>query len=420
MDVGYLLQQRTSHWRKCERLSWSRGQRLLIGRFVWNRCLNSCLTLLSNFLLLCCFLACFWGVGFFIMGYGFTGRARPFSTSSPSGWKKTPLWRRCVVWFYVRCVPPVCWYIMPPQVVMIAVSGALGQCPTPPWWPPCCAMPAWPCSVVAGTKHWPKPKSWWRHTSPATFRTLRSWLPCKWLLVFLYPTLSTSWILLRWPCLSSPSIKYFQYVIYGLASFFFLYGILLLAEGFYATSAVKQTFGEFRSTQCGRCLSLTVRTWKKRAGVEGARHHINIGQSSADFALAAGFEQECSCFENFLEKIVKYGRQSICWHHIYHNENVNSSIALLWFNILMIKCVFPFLVLFCFVCFFSPQQFIIVTYILALIWLAVFAFTAVPVLFLFNMEQTCHTINILAETTPSINQHGWICMDARQYGALFL
>ena len=54
------------------------------------------------------------------------------------------------------------------------------------------------------------------------------------------------------------SIKYFQYVIYGLASFFFLYGILLLAEGFYTTSAVKQTFGEFRSTHCGRCISLTV------------------------------------------------------------------------------------------------------------------------------------------------------------------
>lgn len=66
------------------------------------------------------------------------------------------------------------------------------------------------------------------------------------------------------------------------------------------------------------------------------------------------------------------------------------------------------------------QQFIIVTYILAFIWLAVFAFTAIPVLFLFNMEQTCHNINILAETTPSINQHSWICMDARQYGVLFL
>lgn len=64
------------------------------------------------------------------------------------------------------------------------------------------------------------------------------------------------------------------------------------------------------------------------------------------------------------------------------------------------------------------QQFIIVTYILAFIWLAVFAFSAIPVFFLFNMEQTCHDINILAETTPSINQHGWICMDARQYGAL--
>lgn len=65
------------------------------------------------------------------------------------------------------------------------------------------------------------------------------------------------------------------------------------------------------------------------------------------------------------------------------------------------------------------QQFIIVTYILAFVWLAVFAFSAIPVFFLFNMEQTCHNINILAETTPSINQHGWICMDARQYGALF-
>ncbi|XP_030637900.1 proteolipid protein 1b [Chanos chanos] len=114
-------------------------------------------------------------------------------------------------------------------------------------------------------------------------------------------------------------IKYFQYVIYGLASFFFLYGILLLAEGFYTTSAVKQTFGEFRSTRCGRCLSLT---------------------------------------------------------------------------------------------------FIVVTYILAIIWLAVFAFTAIPVFFLYNMAETCHTINILSETTTSLTQHAWVCMDARQYGFL--
>ncbi|TRZ02088.1 hypothetical protein DNTS_016502 [Danionella cerebrum] len=52
-------------------------------------------------------------------------------------------------------------------------------------------------------------------------------------------------------------IKYFQYVIYGLASFFFLYGVILLAEGFYTTNAVKQKFGDFRSTRFGRCISLT-------------------------------------------------------------------------------------------------------------------------------------------------------------------
>ncbi|XP_061691539.1 myelin proteolipid protein-like isoform X1 [Syngnathoides biaculeatus] len=52
-------------------------------------------------------------------------------------------------------------------------------------------------------------------------------------------------------------IQYFQYVIYGLASFFFLFCIMLLAEGFYTTSVAKQTFGEFRSTMCGRCLSST-------------------------------------------------------------------------------------------------------------------------------------------------------------------
>ncbi|MBN3313668.1 MYPR protein, partial [Atractosteus spatula] len=111
-------------------------------------------------------------------------------------------------------------------------------------------------------------------------------------------------------------IQYFQYIIYGLASFFFLYCIVLLAEGFYTTSAVKQTFGEFRSTACGRCLSTT---------------------------------------------------------------------------------------------------FIVVTYILAVIWLVVFAFSALPVYFFYNMATTCHTINILTETSSSINQ---LCMDARQYGLL--
>ncbi|XP_064184322.1 proteolipid protein 1a isoform X2 [Anguilla rostrata] len=111
-------------------------------------------------------------------------------------------------------------------------------------------------------------------------------------------------------------IQYFQYIIYGLASFFFLYCILLLAEGFYTTSAVKQTFGEFRSTVCGRCLSTT---------------------------------------------------------------------------------------------------FIVVTYVLAVIWLLVFAISALPVYFFYNMATTCHTIDELSETATSINQ---LCIDARQYGLL--
>ncbi|GAB5584425.1 neuronal membrane glycoprotein M6-b isoform X3 [Prionailurus iriomotensis] len=55
--------------------------------------------------------------------------------------------------------------------------------------------------------------------------------------------------------LLSEVIQLVQYVIYGIASFFFLYGIILLAEGFYTTSAVKELHGEFKTTACGRCIS---------------------------------------------------------------------------------------------------------------------------------------------------------------------
>uniref|UniRef100_A0A3B3SYN4 Proteolipid protein 1a n=1 Tax=Paramormyrops kingsleyae TaxID=1676925 RepID=A0A3B3SYN4_9TELE len=111
-------------------------------------------------------------------------------------------------------------------------------------------------------------------------------------------------------------IQYFQYIIYALASFFFLYCILLLAEGFYTTSAAKQTFGEFRSTVCGRCLGTT---------------------------------------------------------------------------------------------------FIAVTYALAVLWLVVYAFSALPVFFFYNMASTCHIIDELSDSTSNINQ---LCIDARQYGLL--
>ncbi|XP_075888919.1 proteolipid protein 1a isoform X1 [Nelusetta ayraudi] len=111
-------------------------------------------------------------------------------------------------------------------------------------------------------------------------------------------------------------IQYFQYVIYGLATFFFLYCIVLLAEGFYTTSAARQAFGEFRSTMCGRCLS---------------------------------------------------------------------------------------------------SSFIVTTYVLAMLWMLVFALSALPVYFLYNMDATCRTIDVLTETPASINQ---LCVDARQYGLL--
>lgn len=91
------------------------------------------------------------------------------------------------------------------------------------------------------------------------------------------------------------SIKYFQYVIYGLASFFFLYGILLLAEGFYTTSAVKQSFGEFRSTQCGRCLSLTVRTWAEEGGRGERWCQVIVERLNAGLCLVPEWQALCSC-----------------------------------------------------------------------------------------------------------------------------
>lgn len=103
----------------------------------------------------------------------------------------------------------------------------------------------------------PQRSGLWDHgflVSESAFNSLKLWLLTS------QESLPFAVLLTSPPPCDYPSIKYFQYVIYGLASFFFLYGILLLAEGFYTTSAVKQTFGEFRSTQCGRCLSLTVRT----------------------------------------------------------------------------------------------------------------------------------------------------------------
>lgn len=59
------------------------------------------------------------------------------------------------------------------------------------------------------------------------------------------------------------------------------------------------------------------------------------------------------------------------------------------------------------------MQFIVMTYGLAALWMLVFALSALPIYFLYNMTSTCRTIDVLTETPASINQ---LCVDARQYG----
>uniref|UniRef100_A0A8C6TF78 Glycoprotein M6Aa n=1 Tax=Neogobius melanostomus TaxID=47308 RepID=A0A8C6TF78_9GOBI len=47
-----------------------------------------------------------------------------------------------------------------------------------------------------------------------------------------------------------------KYVIYGIAAAFFVYGILLMVEGFFTSGAIKDLYGDFKITTCGRCVSV--------------------------------------------------------------------------------------------------------------------------------------------------------------------
>jgi len=49
-------------------------------------------------------------------------------------------------------------------------------------------------------------------------------------------------------------------VIYGVAAAFFVYGILLMVEGFFTTGAIRDLYGDFKITTCGRCVSAWVRS----------------------------------------------------------------------------------------------------------------------------------------------------------------
>ncbi|XP_067297420.1 glycoprotein M6Ab isoform X3 [Pseudorasbora parva] len=50
-------------------------------------------------------------------------------------------------------------------------------------------------------------------------------------------------------------IDIIKYVIYGVAAAFFVYGILLMVEGFFTTGAIRDLYGDFKITTCGRCVS---------------------------------------------------------------------------------------------------------------------------------------------------------------------
>lgn len=96
------------------------------------------------------------------------------------------------------------------------------------------------------------------------------------------------------------SIHGFQYFIYGTAAFFFLYGALLLAEGFYTTGAVRQIFGDYRTTICGKGLSATVTGGPKGRGARGPQR-------------AHSWQRVCHCLGKWLghpDKVILTG----VWH----------------------------------------------------------------------------------------------------------
>lgn len=92
-------------------------------------------------------------------------------------------------------------------------------------------------------------------------------------------------------CLHVCRIQIFQYIIYGVASFFFVYAIILLAEGFYTTSAIKKELqSDFKTTVCGRCITAFVRQRSRFKPLICVRQRERIrrfrvsGTSSSDHA----------------------------------------------------------------------------------------------------------------------------------------
>lgn len=253
----------------------------LLGIAAWT------LVFVTNFFF-CCFLAC-WG-GFWCICSWICRKSEALFHSSPTGVKEFPHRGVDVLCGYMCGVCRLCADILCPlRLLWLLYPVHWGSALPIPG-----GHPAVLCrhGVILRLRAWsvvPDRSPRWDLLCPQ-----RSRLCGHGLLVsdafnqfskLLFLTFQESFHSTVWPDFSScdyPSIKYFQYVIYGLASFFFLYGILLLAEGFYTTSAVKQTFGEFRSTHCGRCLSLTVRTERRDVRREG-KYDVIVKMLNAGF-----------------------------------------------------------------------------------------------------------------------------------------
>ncbi|KAJ1199260.1 hypothetical protein NDU88_003098 [Pleurodeles waltl] len=147
-------------------------------------------------------------------------------------------------------------------------------------------------------------------------------------------------------------INALEYVIYGTAAFFFLFGALLLAEGFYTTTAVKHILGDFKTTICGQALSATVTGGPTKG--RGSRHH----------RPSHSLERFCQCLGKWLG---------------------------------------------------HPDKFVGVTYAVTVLWILVFACSAVPVYIYFSTWITCQSIAFPSKTSASISS---LCVDARMYGVL--
>uniref|UniRef100_A0A8C5PVU0 Proteolipid protein 1 n=1 Tax=Leptobrachium leishanense TaxID=445787 RepID=A0A8C5PVU0_9ANUR len=135
-------------------------------------------------------------------------------------------------------------------------------------------------------------------------------------------------------------INAFQYVIYGTAVFFFLFGILLLAEGFYTTTAIKHILGEFKPPSIKGGLISTVTGGPPRGRSTRGRHPVHT------------LELLCRCLGRWLG---------------------------------------------------HPDKFVGVTYAVTILWILVLACSAVPVYIFFNTWVTCQSIAVPGKTSASIS-----------------